>query len=103
MSVAASPAAVVTPQSEASSVFADTEALHGDSTSSGSSGSSGSELSGDFVVHEEPALRRKDRHVLEQFFPLTCKRLRMARVAPNLLASRPRKKRVAHDILEVVD
>ena len=102
-SVAASPAAVVTPQSEASSVFADTEALHGDSTSSGSSGSSGSELSGDFVVHEEPALRRKDRHVLEQFFPLTCKRLRMARVAPNLLASRPRKKRVAHDILEVVD
>ena len=106
--VAASPAAVVTPHSEASSVFADTEALHGDSTSSGSSGSSGSELSGDFVVHEEPALRRKDRHVLEQFFPLTCKRLRIARVAPNLLASRSRKHRVSHgssinDNFEVVD
>ena len=66
------------------------------------------ELSGDFVVHEEPALRHKDRQVLEHFFPLTCKRLRMARVAPNLMASRPRKQRVSHgssikDNFEVVD
>jgi hypothetical protein len=82
--------------SDLPSVFEDREALHGDSTSSGSSGSSGSELSGDFVVHEEPAMRRKDRKVLEMFFPLTAKRLRMARVAPNLEASRPhRKQRVS--------
>jgi hypothetical protein len=93
-SVAAPPAAVVTPHSDVS-VFADSEARHGDSTSSGSSGSSGSELSGDFVDHAEPALRRKDRQILEQFFPLTCKRLRLARVAPNLLASRPRKQQRA--------
>jgi hypothetical protein len=90
----APPAVVVTPHSDVSdgSVFADREALHGDSTSSGSSGSSGSELSGDFVDHAEQAFRRKDRRILEHFFPLTCKRLRLARVAPNLLASRPRKK-----------
>lgn len=107
-SASAPPAAVDTPHSEATSVFADTEAPHGDSTSSSSSGSSGMELSGDFVVHEEPALRHKDRQVLEHFFPLTCKRLRMARVAPNLMASRPRKQRVSHgssikDNFEVVD
>jgi hypothetical protein len=58
----------------------------GDSCSSGSE--SGSELSGDFIDFEEPALRRKDRKVLEQFFPLTVKRLCMARAAPNLGASR---------------
>ena len=93
----APPAVVVTPPSDVSdgSVFADREAQHGNSTSSGSSGSSGSELSGDFVDHAEQAFRRKDRQILEQFFPLTCKRLRMARVAPNRMASRPRKKQRA--------
>ena len=93
----APPAVVVTPHSDVSdgSVFIDREAHHGNSTSSGSSGSSGSELSGDFVDHAEQAFRRKDRQILEQFFPLTCKRLRMARVAPNLMASRPRKKQRA--------
>lgn len=93
----APPAEVVAPHSDVSdgSVFADREAQHGNSTSSGSSGSSGSELSGDFVDHAEQAFRRKDRQILEQFFPITCKRLRLARVAPNLLASRPRKKQPA--------
>jgi hypothetical protein len=85
---ASAPPAAEVRLSPHSSIFADREAQHGDSTSSGSSGSSGSELSGDFVDHDEPALRRKDRKVLEQFFPLTAKRLRMGRVAPNLVASR---------------
>jgi hypothetical protein len=75
--------------STASSVCEVREAHHGDSTSSGSSESSGSDLSGDFLVHDEPAVRRKDRKILELFFPLTTKRLRMARIAPNLGASRP--------------
>ena len=67
----------------------------GDSSRSGSE--SGSELSGDFIDFEEPALRRKDRKVLEQFFPLTVKRLCMARAAPNLGASRFNQlQRVAH-------
>jgi hypothetical protein len=97
--------------SDSSCIFADREARHGDSTSSGSSRSSDSDLSGDFIDHAEPAMRLKDRKVLEAFFPLTCKRLRLARVAPNLMASRPRQKqRVAPSsaarpstIFEVVD
>ena len=62
------------------------------SDSSCMSGSSDSDLSGDFIDHAEPAMRLKDRKVLEAFFPITCKRLRLDRVAPNLLASRPRRK-----------
>jgi hypothetical protein len=65
------------------------------SDSSCMSGSSDSDLSGDFIDHAEPAMRLKDRKVLEAFFPITCKRLRLDRVAPNLLASRPRKKQPA--------
>jgi hypothetical protein len=89
-------AGVVSPHSTYRRNFEDVEAMHGDTTSSGSSGSSGSELSGDFVDHAETAFRRKDRKILEQFFPITAKRLRMAHVAPNLVESRHhRKQRVA--------
>ena len=90
------------PSLQIPSVYADREAACGDSTSSGSSGSSGSELSGDFVVHEESGSRsRKETRMLEKYFPVTAKRLRMARVAPNLVASRPyRKHRDSQGFLE---
>jgi hypothetical protein len=89
------------PSSADSSVFAECEVLHGDAFSSDASESSGSELSGDFVVHDEPVLRRQDRKIMELYFPLTSKRLRMTRVAPHLVASRPyRKHRDSHGFLD---